>query len=357
MAARQVRHEFLARVAAKHKIHCIALAHHADDQVELFFLRLLRGSGVEGLTGMKWRSRSPSNARIELVRPLLDVPKADLYACAREQKLIIREDATNTSTDFLRNRIRNDLLPMLRKKYQPSLSATVSRVMEILASEHDFLAASAAEWLEKRKPPFDILPLPLQRRCLHEQLVNLRIAPTFELIEKLRRKPKSPVSIPVQGQEAASSILRDHDGIVEFQNPTRQGFEDEVQMIELDTAKGGQAIFAERKLKWKLGGVGSGGVPKSRKGCEFFDADCVASPIFLRHWRPGDRFQPIGMSSASKLQDLFVNQKVPRDLRRNLIVATTAKGEIFWVQNLRISERFKLTKQTRRRLQWSWDAA
>src|SRR5215831_6384908 len=87
MAARQVRHEFLARVAAKHKIRVVALAHQADDQVELFFLRLLRGGGTEALAGMKWQSPSPATARIELLRPLLDVPKAELYAYARERRL------------------------------------------------------------------------------------------------------------------------------------------------------------------------------------------------------------------------------------------------------------------------------
>jgi len=74
----------------------------------------------------------------------------------------------------------------------------------------------------------------------------------------------------------------------------------------------------------------------------------------LRHWLPGDRFQPIGMLQPIKLQDLFTNAKVPRDRRHSLIVAATDQEEIFWVEGLRISERFKLTKNTIRRLQWYW---
>ena len=78
MAARKLRHDFLARTARRRHIPIVALAHHADDQLELFFLRLLRGSGGEGLAGMKWRNPSPSDAEVQLVRPLLDQPKAVL---------------------------------------------------------------------------------------------------------------------------------------------------------------------------------------------------------------------------------------------------------------------------------------
>jgi tRNA(Ile)-lysidine synthase len=89
-------------------------------------------------------------------------------------------------------------------------------------------------------------------------------------------------------------------------------------------------------------------------GCESFDADKVGPEILLRHWHVGDRFQPIGMSSPVKLQDWFTNQKIPRERRRELVMATTATGEIFWVEGLRISEKFKLDPQTKRRLVWRW---
>ncbi len=85
---------------------------------------------------------------------------------------------------------------------------------------------------------------------------------------------------------------------------------------------------------------------------EYFDADRVGGEIILRHWQPGDRFQPIGLPSAVKLQDLFVNAKIPAARRRELVLAATSAGAIFWVEDLRIGEQFKLTPQTRRRLVW-----
>ena len=124
----------------------IALAHHADDQVELFFLRLLRGAGGEGLSGMKRRSPSPADRNLLLARPLLGFSKAELRTFARENKIRFREDATNVSADFLRNRIRNELLPWLRQNYQPALDKTVLRLMDIVGAEADFAGAAARLW-------------------------------------------------------------------------------------------------------------------------------------------------------------------------------------------------------------------
>ncbi len=95
-------------------------------------------------------------------------------------------------------------------------------------------------------------------------------------------------------------------------------------------------------------------LPRREAAVEYFDADRLGGRIVLRHWQPGDRFQPIGMISAVKLQDWFVNQKVARAGRTSLVVAQTAPGQIFWVEGQRISEHFKLTKSTIRRLQWRW---
>jgi tRNA(Ile)-lysidine synthase len=94
--------------------------------------------------------------------------------------------------------------------------------------------------------------------------------------------------------------------------------------------------------------------PAARPVREAFDADKVGGKVTLRHWRPGDRFQPIGMKSSVKLQDLFTNWKIPRARRRELLVAAAENGEIFWVEGLRISENFKLTQQTNRQLIWHW---
>jgi tRNA(Ile)-lysidine synthase len=383
MAARKRRHDFLARAAGRRRIPSIALAHHADDQMELFFLRLLRGSGGEGLAGMKWRNPSPSDPAIELVRPLLDQPKAELIEYAAEHGYPYREDASNAVLDFQRNRIRHEFLPLLRRKYQPALDRTIPRVMEIVGAEADFAAAAAREWLgeggspkaEVRRPkevrrakseggtatsqrrlPFDRLPVAVQRRCVQVQLVRLGVVPDFELVEQLRLETNRRVAVGQGGTGETPVLLyavRDRFGWVHLQAAEADEFKTGSAVVDMK-GRAGEVEFDGARIWWGIHSRGVVRQPKARAGRECFDADKVGSLVRLRHWRPGDRFQPIGMASTVKLQDFFTNHKVPRGRRRQLIVAATAKGEVFWVEGMRISEPFKLTKETIRCLQWRW---
>jgi len=129
------------------------------------------------------------------------------------------------------------------------------------------------------------------------------------------------------------------------------------------SGRAGDANFDGVKFQWKFNSgavlvgrassrAGSSSASHHQKQIEFFDADKIGSKIVLRHWRAGDRFQPIGLKSAAKLQDLFTNAKIPREQRRGLILAETVCGEIFWVEGLRISENFKITPKTKRQLVW-----
>ncbi|HEY0549723.1 MAG TPA: tRNA lysidine(34) synthetase TilS, partial [Verrucomicrobiae bacterium] len=190
MAARKLRHEFLARTAEAAGSRYIALAHHADDQVELFFVRLLRGSGAQGLGGMKWKAPCPAAREATLVRPLLDESKTVLVEFARAHRVRFREDATNRSADILRNRIRHKLLPLLRRDYQRAIDTAVLRSMELISDESDFLSAEAGRWLKNRsRSSFDALHAALQRRIVQAGLLAHGVVPQFEHIEHLRMNP------------------------------------------------------------------------------------------------------------------------------------------------------------------------
>lgn len=351
MAARQLRHDFLARAAREKGIHSIALAHHADDQLELFFVRLFRGTGPEGLAGMKWQNRSPSDPSITLVRPLLGCSREAIDHFARQEKIVFREDATNASLDILRNRVRHELLPLLRKHYQPALARTVSRLRTMLESESEVVGRAAANWLKrKRRAPFDRLPVAVQRRVLQQQLIQSGVKLDFELVEKLRTAVDIPVTI-----NANLGLSRDGGGQIRARQTGQPEFNSNRVWLDLGAGEG-SAQFDDIELSWKIERGRAGGVsrPRSAPGREYFDADKVGSAMVLRHWQRGDRFQPIGMPASVKLQDLFSNQQIPRARRHQLTVATTAEGELVWVEGLRISDRFKLDKGTVRALKWNW---
>lgn len=351
MAARELRHNFLANAASEARCNAIATAHHADDQVELFFLRLLRGSGGDGVSGMKWKARSPFNPRLSIIRPLLGLDKTVLSDFAVQNSIAYREDASNRSADFLRNRVRLELLPLLRRRFHVSLDKSVARLMTITGAETELVSALAEKWLaaKSRKTPFANCHVALQRRIIQLQLLRLGVAPEFDLIESLRLGYGKTISI---SQNAW--LVLNHEGIVSQTAAKNHVFNAQTSHVSLDeTPK--RKTFSGAMFTWKFVPYGKQHRHKKPAPCvESFDADAVGSNIVLRHWKSGDRFQPIGMKSAVKLQDWFVNQKIPAARRREMILATTQHGEVFWVEGLRIGERFKLTETTVRRLNWRW---
>lgn len=406
MAARQLRHKFLVRAARRLSIGTVALAHHADDQVELFFLRLLRGAGSEGLSGMKWAGPSPADPSIRVIRPLLDQSRSTLRAWAADHRVRFREDASNQSLDFARNRIRHELLPLLRK-LQPSLEAVVLRLMDLVGAESEFVANQARVWLEgwglptgdtgeadkgrlnadvhdqaagdykDSRPPvlelrprsdrafqlppnfisrlrFEELPVAVQRRCLLVQLTELGISASYDLVEQLRLNPDRPA--PVPGTKPGNEpriVVRDRTGRISLQGAQAPDFDFASQAVAL-ARPAGHARFGGLEIAWRIRPLRGPITPKPAAGRELFDADKVGDRIVLRHWQPGDRFQPIGMAAPLKLQDWFTNLKVPREMRHRLVVAAAANGELFWVEGQRISERFKLSANTTRSLHWRW---
>ncbi len=349
MAARKLRHDFLAAVAVENKISAIALAHHAGDQVELFFLRLLRGSGGGALAGMKWSNPSPSNPDIRLIRPLLDLPKADLLRFAADNKIEFSEDASNASLDIRRNRIRHELIPSLVRHYQPALNRTILRLMDLIGAEAEFVTQAADDWLAQgKRKKFNLLPLAMQRQIVHQQLAGKKLAADFEMIERLRLNPAQWIAV-----NAGHSVCRDANGMIQVRPVESFTFNSRRRKLLL-ARKTSHVSFAGVKIRCRI--ADNRGAAEARPGemIEHFDADKVGAPVYLRRWQPGDRFQPIGTNSAKKLQDLFTDLKVPRAERHQRVVAVTSQGGLFWVEGLRMAEKFKMGKNTVRTLHWSW---
>lgn len=347
MVARRLRHRFLAQVAVDCGASHIALAHHAGDQAELFFLRLLRGAGGEGLGGMKWASPSPADPALTLIRPLLNISKADLLADAGARHLAFREDLSNLDRTVLRNRIRQELLPLLARDYAPAISRLVARTGELVAEETDFVRKAADRWLRSpRRTAFARLHVAVQRAVIREQLWQLGQAGDFELVERLRLQTGTVTS------PNGAQIRRNEAGVI---GPSAaraaRGFSRASGLIEF-AQHPGTLEFDGVRVTWKI--EPHRRFPAARPGREHLDADKVGDRVTLRHWQPGDRFQPLGLSRPAKLQDLFVNRKVPAARRRQLVVAETAGGEICWVEGLPPGEACRLTAETRRRLRLGW---
>jgi len=225
------------------------------------------------------------------------------------------------------------------------------RTMEIVGAESEFSRLAASAWLARRKRKgFDILHRAVQRNVIQLQLIKIGIRPNFDLVESLRATAGRPVTAAPGCQ-----VLRDQRGEVRIQRGQADKFNDARRVVSIKAAKG-EVEFDGLTLRWCIHRQATRGQRRSSldPAGEWFDAGRVGETVILRHWQSGDRFQPIGMSRPVKLQDFLTNQKIPRDERRRLVIATTGDGEVFWVEGTRIGERFKLDGGTTRRLGWRW---
>ncbi len=354
MAGRRLRLDFLQETCRTHSYHKLALGHTADDQVELFFLRLLRGAGGEGLKGM-WPATQAG-----LVRPLLAVGKAVLLTWLARESLPYRQDSSNLSRGYLRNRIRLDLLPELRRHYNPRLTEAVWRTQALLEEGERLLAAATAQaWAavgEEKAPDFFSLDLPrlfildpgLQKRLLRATvgkfLYDQEITSTqVESLLDLARGKKSGGLISLGEARVARAGSELH---IFRRLPAPPG------RAATLLASPSDRVDSPEGWRWQLTSRPHDPQtpPPPAPHTAWLDADRLSFPLEVRYFRPGDRFWPLGAPGPKKLQDFLVDRKIPRWLRPYLPLITSA-GRIVWVVGLRVAEPVKLTPSSRTVLQ------
>jgi len=209
-AAREARYSFLAAVAKKQRTRMVVLAHHADDQVETCLFNFLRGSGIAGLSGMKPRSkRTVGGIEMELLRPLLPIPKVELLGYLKERKIRFREDATNAVADASRNKLRLKVVPLIEELLGPSFKGSIVRNASLLADEEDLLSTLTLPIALHEKLRVKLLrelhPA-LRRRVLHAWLKNRGIdEPGFAEVERVASllDPEGPAKINLPGNRHA----------------------------------------------------------------------------------------------------------------------------------------------------------
>ncbi|MED6314955.1 MAG: tRNA lysidine(34) synthetase TilS, partial [Verrucomicrobiota bacterium] len=235
----------------------------------------------------------------------------------------------------------------LTEQFGSSVSRQVLKTMQLAGDAADCIDHLAADW--SGQPPFGQLSVAVQRQVLRRQLFGLGDEPTFDLVESLRLKAGRIIEVS-SGRRLQRNAAGKVDVAVE--EPEFLLAKREVSL----SGKAGETEFGGLKIQWERL---SGGFDKWRElgqmnNREVFNAASIGQSITLRHWQPGDRYKPIGQAGTTKLQDLFVNQKIPKPERRGLVVAEDANGQLFWVQKLRIADSGKVTGSTRELLLLSW---
>ncbi|MVM32662.1 tRNA lysidine(34) synthetase TilS [Spirosoma sp. HMF4905] len=340
MAARELRYTWFDQLLEDYKYACVATAHHLNDVLETLLLNLTRGTGLAGLHGIASKQNG-------IVRPLLFATRSQLAMYAEEQKLLYREDSSNSDDKYARNRIRHHIVPVLTE-LNSGLWQTLPRTIERLrAAEVLMQAELKRSWKETILQDGNQITLPADKL---QALAEL----TFQLAEWL--KPFGFADDQVKhmieslnqsvGQVFESSTHRiSHERIGLLLEPLPIPMDYEITLVDwpngLVAVAGAFALAIDEIEK-----TGDFNLPTdSSIAC--LDADRLTFPLTIRPWRQGDRFRPLGLNGHKLVSDLLNDLKVSRTEREQTAVLLSG-GQIAWVIGRRIDHRFRVKAETKR---------
>jgi tRNA(Ile)-lysidine synthase len=389
-AARELRYAFLARVAKEVGANRIAVGHTRDDQVETILMHILRGTGITGLCGlapcspmaydsqgMSSRAEALSIAKgqrsnLLVIRPLLDITREETTTYCQEHQLAPRIDSSNLSLSLFRNRLRLQLLPLLRQ-YNPSLDQALLRLADIAKEDNAFIEQQASElwdevarqennaiYLDKKQ--LASLPLALQRQLLRVAVTRLAgdardiEASHIEAARSLLNKPANKrISLP-----HGFICQRGYDEIV-IASTAKQS---QLPPCPFPPLPGefplkvpGKTVFPGWKVMASIveerpdspslqGAPSPSGETGQSNLIADFDLRKTGTDLFVRQRRPGDRFQPLGMNMLKKLYEFMVDAKIPRSWRDSIPIVFSPQ-QIIWVVGWRTDDRVKATEASK----------
>jgi tRNA(Ile)-lysidine synthase len=350
-AARELRYSFLRELAGKCRAAKIALGHTADDQAESLVIRLLRGSGTRGLSGIP-----PLRDGI-YIRPLIETWRKEVEEYLKDQEIAYLTDPSNQCLHYLRNRVRHELLPLLQQ-YNPRIRQILVQMADLFRAEEDFwkklleeifpavVRSQKKDALNLDIPCLVSQPLPVRLRCLRRAVEtvqgHLRRVSLSHIwaIEGLLggTEPNKTLKLP-QGL----TVTRAYNVL----NLTRS--QEEASPFEYLVPGPGYVEIPEigRSMRFEVQGRKRKVLFEDSPNVALLDFDALAFPLTIRTFRPGDRFQPLGMEGEKKVKDLFMDRKIPTLCRKR--VPILFQGErILWVTGIRIDHRARLKPETQK---------
>lgn len=369
-AARDLRYDFFIQTTKTYLIDTIVLAHTLNDQAETVLMRLLTGTGLQGLAGSR-----PVFLRnkIRFVRPFIETEKKDILNYLREKKIKFCTDETNQETRFLRNKIRLELLPFLEKKFNSGIQKVLARIPESVGIDAEFLEREAERQFKNviaspkgvrqsrdyvvdlRSPrndesasvifdrkKFDSLETSIQFRLLQmavRKLSELEFSFNhwISFQELLEKKKNFKISFPGN----LMCVATPKHVTVGFLKSSRQN------SFSYHLEKGKTLFLPENKISIEAQPVKFKQTPVKKKSETYavIDMDKIRFPLIVRNREKGDRFRPLGQTKSSKLKDFLIRKKIPRETRDRLPLVLSG-NELIWVAGVGISENVKVEEKT-----------
>ncbi|MDP2690219.1 MAG: tRNA lysidine(34) synthetase TilS [Deltaproteobacteria bacterium] len=350
-AAREARYRHMEDAAKKHGARRIALGHTLDDQAETVLMRLVKGAAGAGLAGIP-------PVRGPFIRPLIEVSRADIEAFARENDIGFVTDSSNLVPRYLRNDIRLNLIPYLKKNYNPNIVSALVRLSSTLRQDTEFIDSQAGAalpevLLERSRGTVVLDRVALTR--LHSALKSRLLLKAIWLLagesDIYSAHVISSLNVVEGGRPNASVDLpgglvlrREYDRVVISVAPARApAFNEPLKVPGTTVLRGVGYSFKAGFLRKRPASL----EPHGRAA--YFDADAFmeGGPFHLRPMEPGDRMVPLGMKGTKKLKDIFIEKKIPRSVRGRVPLLCSG-DEVVWAVGVRQSERFKVGAGTKR---------
>ncbi|MFQ5805200.1 MAG: tRNA lysidine(34) synthetase TilS [Phycisphaerae bacterium] len=365
--ARQHRYKFLERVALKTGSDGVAVAHHADDNAETILHRICRGTGMRGLAGMRDSRPIQPGSRVRLVRPFLQQRRATIEALCQECEIEFRTDSTNLNTDFTRGRIRNAVLPMLRKHLNPNVTEALLRLGEQARWLETYLQDAAARTFESLvvsdHPDRIVLNAPAllsKQRVIQAEVIRRAVSllpggeqdPSFTHVEAVLRLAAERASGKELHLPGPVVVQKVYDRL-EFRPPVPAETPAELAPVFVACPGTTPLPQLDAELTAEVCEVDGAKIDELRRTVnpyeEWLDYDRLQPPLLVRGRRAGDRFRPLGAPGTKSLSEFFIDEKIEPPLRARTGVLCDQAG-VVWVMPLRIDERVKLRSNSRRAL-------
>lgn len=342
-AGRRLRYEFFEDLAKKFPSSKIAVAHNKDDQAETVLMRIIRGTGIDGLRAMDYKAGS-------LIRPILNIKKREILSYLDENGIAYAIDSTNFENDYTRNKLRLDIIPMI-EKINPNFIDSVYRLSDLAKDDISILDGLVGEKFDEiakvsqgkihfAREDFEKNENKLLRRILRKSVEILKgevkdlSKENLDDFLKIKDLPTGKVLI-----KDDLSLRKSYKAYI-LELYTKE----EESKTELYLSEEDQVNFNGIYLKTSI--INSDKYEKN-KNVGYFDYDLLDFPLKVRTRRAGDRFVPLGHKSEKKLKDFFTDQKVDKK-KRDELPLILSKDKIIWLANLRISDEFKVTARTKK---------
>jgi len=336
MAARELRYEWFESLAKKIDAQAIAVAHHLDDSIETLLMNLIRGTGLRGLTGISARNGL-------VIRPLLSCTREELFQYVTFHQLAYVEDSTNAQNDYQRNKIRNQLLPLL-EEINPSVRQTLYQSLERFSGMYkvyEEFIDSYKKLLMKDENGTIIIDISLILKSPDVTTVLYEFLSPYGFNAQVVQQVVSHLN-DTSGKKFYSStyrLVKDRQNLI-LTKRTR----DEKISIQID--EGSDIITYPLPLSIHYSDVNNVEINKN-KNVLTIDADLVKFPLILRKWEEGDAFVPFGMKGMKKLSDFFIDNKFSLPDKENTWLLVSDE-KIVWIVGHRADNRFRVTTETRK---------